>query len=99
MYPTNSRVSVDLQYNCSRRGSRNELRGRRLMQSLLTSRRQFLAQGATLTAVGLTRLHAEQTNHVSVIDCHAHVGHAPALTDPWTTVGDPEEILKRNREA
>lgn len=69
------------------------------MQSLLTSRRQFLAQGATLTAVGLTRLHAEQTNHVPVIDCHAHVGHAPGLTDPWTTIGDPEEILQRNREA
>jgi predicted TIM-barrel fold metal-dependent hydrolase len=34
-----------------------------------------------------------------VIDCHVHAGHAPNLTDPWTTIADPAEILRRMDEA
>jgi predicted TIM-barrel fold metal-dependent hydrolase len=68
------------------------------MNRVLTSRRDFLLQGAALASVTVAA-HAETANRVPVIDCHAHVGHAPALTDPWTAIGDPEEILTRNREA
>ena len=63
-----------------------------------SSRRKFLKQTGLL-ASGLAGLHAEGPHRVPVIDCHAHVGHAPALTDPWTTFADPEEIMLRNREA
>jgi hypothetical protein len=50
-------------------------------------------------AAGLAGVRMQGTKRTPVIDCHAHVGHAPELTDPWTTIGDPEEILRRNREA
>jgi predicted TIM-barrel fold metal-dependent hydrolase len=63
-----------------------------------SSRREFLKQTG-LVATGLAGLHGQGPRRVPVIDCHAHVGHAPALTDPWTTFADPEEILRRNREA
>ena len=42
---------------------------------------------------------AAQAQRVPVIDCHTHAGTATALTAPWTTIADPEEILSRNREA
>ena len=63
-----------------------------------SSRRAFLRQTSLLSA-GMAGLEALGAPRVPVIDCHAHVGHAPALTDPWTTIADPEEILRRNREA
>jgi predicted TIM-barrel fold metal-dependent hydrolase len=56
-------------------------------------------RSASVMAAGVADTHLEAATRTPVIDCHAHVGHAPALTDPWTTIGDPEEILRRNREA
>jgi len=66
--------------------------------SVCSSRREFLWQSG-LMATALAGRHAQGANSVPVIDCHAHVGHAPALEDPWTTFADPEEILRRNQEA
>jgi predicted TIM-barrel fold metal-dependent hydrolase len=40
-----------------------------------------------------------RSRKVPVIDCHVHVGHAPALLDPWTAIADPVEILRRMDEA
>ena len=59
------------------------------------SRREFLlgSAGSALTAA------AQQSGRVPVIDCHTHAGTATALTAPWTTIADPAEILRRNREA
>lgn len=42
---------------------------------------------------------AAQPGGPLVIDCHTHAGTATALTAPWTTIADPEEILRRNDEA
>lgn len=55
------------------------------------NRRAFLALGAAaaLPASGLP----------PVIDCHAHAGTAPGLKEPWTTVANPDEILRRAAEA
>lgn len=64
-----------------------------------SSRREFLRHSGTLMAAGVASSAMPETRRTPVIDCHAHVGHAPALTDPWTTIGDPEEILQRNWEA
>jgi len=36
---------------------------------------------------------------VPVVDCHTHLGHATMLTAPWTAIADPEELLRRNKEA
>ena len=61
------------------------------------SRRDFLT-GAGV-AVAATAGRAEQTGRVPVIDCHTHAGTGTTLTDPWTTIADPQEILRRNKEA
>jgi predicted TIM-barrel fold metal-dependent hydrolase len=61
----------------------------------MTTRREFLAVAAAL-AGGAS---SAQPRKVPVIDCHVHAGHAPALTDPWTTIADPAEILQRMDEA
>src|SRR5437764_6481155 len=58
------------------------------------SRRRFLI-GAATTAAGLS----QQVTRPPVIDCHTHVGTGTNLISPWTTIGDPEEILRRNKEA
>src|SRR5437016_7204480 len=61
----------------------------------MSTRREFLA------AAGLVAKSAAvaQSRRVPVIDCHVHAGHAAALTDPWTTIADPAEILRRMNEA
>ena len=61
------------------------------------SRRDFLTRvGAVATAgAGL----GQPARRVPVIDCHTHAGTGTTLTDPWTTIADPQEILRRNREA
>jgi uncharacterized protein len=61
----------------------------------MTTRREFLAAGGL--AAGSAAM--AQTRRVPVIDCHVHAGHASGLTDPWTTVADPTEILRRMNEA
>jgi predicted TIM-barrel fold metal-dependent hydrolase len=62
------------------------------------SRRDFFV--AASAAGGLAAAaQGEPDRKVPVIDCHTHVGHAPDLTAPWTTIADPEEILRRNKEA
>ena len=57
------------------------------------SRRELLLASASASAL------AAQPGRVPVIDCHTHAGAATALTAPWTTIADPAEILRRNREA
>src|SRR5690242_342421 len=61
------------------------------------SRRQFLINGGIAAAA--SGWAAPQAGKVPVIDCHTHAGTASALTAPWTTIADPAEILRRNREA
>jgi predicted TIM-barrel fold metal-dependent hydrolase len=61
------------------------------------SRREFLAGVSGAAAVAAASF--GQTRKTPVIDCHTHAGTGTALTDPWTTIADPEEILRRNREA
>ncbi len=64
------------------------------------SRREFLKQGGSVIAAGMSGMRAAQPpGRTPVIDCHVHAGHAPGLTDPWTAIADPEEILRRNSEA
>jgi predicted TIM-barrel fold metal-dependent hydrolase len=58
------------------------------------SRREFLIGATSLAAAT-----GAQTRKVPVIDCHAHAGHAPALTNPWTAIAEPAEILRRMDEA
>lgn len=58
----------------------------------MSTRREFLAAAGAAVAVA-------QTRKVPVIDCHVHAGHAPGLTDPWTTIADPVAILQRMDEA
>jgi predicted TIM-barrel fold metal-dependent hydrolase len=58
------------------------------------SRRDFLIGTAASTVAA-----AAMQTHVPVIDCHTHTGTGTALTAPWTTIADPAEILRRNREA
>lgn len=60
-------------------------------------RREFLMGAGALAGAALAS--SQQVRKVPVIDCHTHAGHAPGLTDPWTTIADPEEILRRNAEA
>ncbi len=60
------------------------------------SRRELLI-GAGIAAAGAGL--AAQTQRVPVIDCHTHGGTCGKLVDPWTTIADPEEILRRNKEA
>ncbi|HUS06890.1 MAG TPA: amidohydrolase family protein [Bryobacteraceae bacterium] len=61
------------------------------------SRRSFLGV-AGAAAVGIASP-ASPTSKVPVIDCHTHAGTAGRLMDPWTTIADPGEILRRNKEA
>jgi uncharacterized protein len=68
------------------------------MQRDLVSRRDLLRGSAAVIGVAAATA-APQNKRVPVIDCHAHAGHAPELTDPWTAIASPEEILKRNAEA
>jgi hypothetical protein len=56
-----------------------------------STRREFLAAGALAAGAPARK--------VPVIDCHVHAGHAPGLTDPWTTIADPAQILRRMDEA
>lgn len=62
------------------------------------SRRQFLAAGGWLAAAPWSAA-AQPGARTPVIDCHVHVGHAQGLTDPWTTIADGEETLRRMDEA
>jgi len=61
------------------------------------SRRDFLI-GAGATAAVTARA-AEQAPKAPVIDCHTHAGTATTLLSPWTTIADPAQILRRNKEA
>lgn len=38
-------------------------------------------------------------DHAPVIDCHAHAGIGQTLLSPWTTWGDPEELIRNMDEA
>jgi uncharacterized protein len=60
-------------------------------------RREFLMGAGTLAGAVLAP--SGQVRKVPVIDCHIHAGHANNLTDPWTTIADPVEILRRMDEA
>jgi predicted TIM-barrel fold metal-dependent hydrolase len=63
----------------------------------MTDRRTFLKQaGAGAALAGIA---AAEPPRTPVIDCHAHAGTAPALTEPWTAIADPREILRRAAEA
>ena len=62
----------------------------------MTSRREFLAAAGALAGAAVA---GAQTKKVPVIDCHVHAGHAEALTDPWFTIADPAEILRRMDQA
>jgi predicted TIM-barrel fold metal-dependent hydrolase len=68
------------------------------MKTTEYSRRDFLI-GAGVAAVATAGQAAGQARKVPVIDCHTHTGTGTALMDPWTTIADPEEILRRNKEA
>jgi len=59
----------------------------------MTTRREFL------TGAGALAVAAAGTRKVPVIDCHVHAGHSAGLTDPWTTIADPAEILRRMDQA
>ena len=41
----------------------------------------------------------QRKGKLPVVDCHAHAGTAQTLTAPWTTIADPEGILRRAQEA
>ena len=58
------------------------------------NRREFLALGAAAALPASPAAAAPL-----VIDCHAHAGTSPGLKEPWTTVADPREILRRAAEA
>ncbi len=60
------------------------------------SRRNFLFAAAAASAAAAQPGEGAET---PVIDCHTHVGTGTDLLSPWTTIGDPEEILRRNKEA
>src|SRR5262249_38740307 len=62
-----------------------------IIEVAVTTRREFLL--ATTVAA------AAQAPRTPVIDCHTHAGTADTLTAPWTTIADPQEILRRNHEA
>jgi predicted TIM-barrel fold metal-dependent hydrolase len=62
----------------------------------MTSRREFLAAATALTGIAAA---APQPKKTPVIDCHVHAGHASDLTDPWWTLADPAEILRRMDQA
>ncbi len=61
------------------------------------SRRELLIAAGLAAAATAGR--AEQARRIPVIDCHTHAGTGATLTDPWTTIADPQEILRRNKEA
>ena len=61
----------------------------------MIGRRGFLAAAAAFAGAAA----GAQGRKVPVIDCHVHAGHAPTLTDPWTNIADPVEILRRMDEA
>lgn len=61
----------------------------------MTTRREFLAAAGALAGAAA----GAPARKVPVIDCHIHAGHAPGLTDPWTTIADPVEILRRMDQA
>jgi predicted TIM-barrel fold metal-dependent hydrolase len=68
---------------------------RAMNAALRFSRRQFFAGAVAATVTA----QPETTTKVPVIDCHVHAGTASALTAPWTTIADPEEIIRRNKQA
>src|SRR5215467_3125475 len=61
----------------------------------METRRDFLIA----TAMSAAGAQGNQAARPLVIDCHTHVGTGTELIAPWTTIGDPEEILRRNKEA
>lgn len=61
------------------------------------SRRELLIGAGAAAAASAGQ--AEQAHRIPVIDCHTHAGTGTTLTDPWTTIADPQEILRRNKEA
>jgi len=61
------------------------------------SRRDFLASAGAVVAVTASR--AADPGRVPVIDCHTHAGTGTDLTAPWTTIADPQEIIRRHKEA
>src|SRR5262245_51955977 len=63
------------------------------MSTTRYSRREFSAMAAG-AATG-----PQQQRSVPVVDCHTHVGTATTLTAPWSTIADPNEILRRNKAA
>jgi hypothetical protein len=76
-----------------------------------SSRREFLTRsGALLFAGALSHSEglatgppattvAKEEGKVPVIDCHAHVGIAEDLVDPWDTLADAEVLLQHAEEA
>jgi predicted TIM-barrel fold metal-dependent hydrolase len=64
----------------------------------LFSRRDFLIAGSGVAGAASAG-QSTPAAKVPVIDCHTHVGHATDLLAPWTTIADPDEILRRNKEA
>lgn len=73
--------------------------------SRISTRREFLRQAAGLGAVvaGLASASAVRASkgdeHFPIIDCHAHAGYGKTLLSPWTTWGDPEELIRNMDEA
>jgi predicted TIM-barrel fold metal-dependent hydrolase len=64
------------------------------------TRRGFLKESAVgMVAARLSAGSPDTARRTPIVDCHAHAGTAPALTDPWTATADPTEILRRNKEA
>ncbi len=61
------------------------------------SRRDFLIRAGLTAAADFTL--AQPATKTPVIDCHTHMGTGTELLAPWTTIADPEEILRRNKEA
>ncbi len=65
----------------------------------MNSRRQFLKQGSGAVTILANLTASPPSGRTPVIDCHVHAGTATELTAPWTTIADPNEILRRNDEA
>lgn len=59
------------------------------------SRRDFLVGAVAGASANATH----EAPKVPVIDCHTHAGTGTALISPWTTIADPEQIIRRNKEA
>jgi hypothetical protein len=75
------------------------------------SRREFIAQSGALLFAGAltgskglatgppTTAAAGAEGKIPVIDCHAHVGIAEELVDPWDTLADAKVLLEHAEEA